>query len=210
MKPLIGLFISRFTQTRTTSSLLSSWGFDHTTSLRLFILKFAWLTADLTDQDYFVSFVIYESEWKKITNGVSQRSILRWLLFCLHASFDYGILQHLLPHICWWRTTLQYNVNTEWMSQNFPQLSVEEREVIVFGPKNERLEVSVQLYSFTLKRIKGSKKEELVHVFILLSYISVIVSLQVSIKKTSSPKMLLLDFWPTLGKYHTGQICSFP
>lgn len=39
----------------------------------------------------------------------------------------------------------------QWMSQNFLQLNAEKTEVMVFGPKNTRLEVCSQLDSMTLK-----------------------------------------------------------
>lgn len=129
-----------------------------------------WFRSYLEDRDFFVSLSSHESERTKMTCGVPQGSILGPLLFNIYMlplaqlieyhnisyhsyADDTQLYISVSPHDSTPLHSLSDCIQqvNQWMSQNFLQLNAEKTEVIVFGPKNTRLEVCSQLNSMTLK-----------------------------------------------------------
>lgn len=129
-----------------------------------------WFKSYLKDRDYFVSLGNFESERTKLTCGVPQGSILGPILFNIYMLPLAQIIEHfnisyhtyaddtqlyiaVSPHDHSPLHSLSQCVKhiNEWMNQNFLQLNANKTEIIVFGPKKTRLEVSAQLDSIALK-----------------------------------------------------------
>uniref|UniRef100_A0AAQ5X7A8 Reverse transcriptase domain-containing protein n=1 Tax=Amphiprion ocellaris TaxID=80972 RepID=A0AAQ5X7A8_AMPOC len=129
-----------------------------------------WFKSYLKDRNYFVSIGNFTSEQTAITCGVPQGSILGPLLFNIYmlplaqtiennnvsyhsyaddtqiyitmSPGDHGPIQVLGKCI--------EQIN-EWLCQNFLQLNKDKTEVMVFGAKEGRLKVSLELQSLQLK-----------------------------------------------------------
>ncbi|XP_076578637.1 LOW QUALITY PROTEIN: uncharacterized protein LOC143315073 [Chaetodon auriga] len=130
-----------------------------------------WFKSYLQDRDYFVSIGEHVSERKKMMCGVPQGSILGPLLFNIYMLPLAQIMEHhnVSYHTYADDTQLYISVSShdyspllslsecihqinEWMCQNFRQLNADKREVIVFGPKNERSKISAHLNSMSLTK----------------------------------------------------------
>ena len=129
-----------------------------------------WFMSYLKDRDYFVSIGNYKSEQTKITCGVPQGSILGPLLFniymlplaqimknnkiCYHNyADDTQIYITISPGDYCPIQTLTRCIDQirDWMCHNFLQLNEDKTEIIVFGAKEERLEVTTQLQRANLE-----------------------------------------------------------
>ena len=129
-----------------------------------------WCASYLKGRDYFVSIVNFKSEQTKITCGVPQGSILGPLLFNIYMLPLTQIIEkkQIDYHNYADDTQLYISMSpgdhspiqalgkcmeqiSEWMCHNFLQLNREKTEVVVFGPKEERLKISLQLQSLQLK-----------------------------------------------------------
>ena len=129
-----------------------------------------WFASYLKDRDYFVSIGNFKSEQTKITCGVPQGSILGPPLFNIYMLPLAQIIENnnISYHNYADDTQLYISMSqgdhgpiqalgkcmeqiTEWMCQNFLQLNRDKTEVLIFGPKEESLKISMQLQALQLK-----------------------------------------------------------